>query len=204
MICHRKECIFIHQRKCAGSVIKEVFFKEATPSERLFLVDGALSPKADIDLYFAKYRHYTLFTVVRNPWDRFVSGWHYLKKLNQQKRTYLKSKQTFDPQWSIRETLAHLPYLTGHGFRHIACPQTVLLRYNGTWLPAVILRYESLQADFNALCARLGIVETRLPVINKTKHDHYSAYYDVESFMAVADYFKTDIEKFNYCFEAFK
>lgn len=202
MICHRNRCIFIHQRKCAGNAIRAMLFAQATPAESLFLIDGAMSPSAQLAEYYKDYRHYTVFTVVRNPWDRFISGWLYLKKYITSLPLSDRQRHSFNPAWSLTETIEKLPQLTGHDFRHLACQQHRLVCWQGRWLPDVVLRFETLQADFAALCHRLGVPVMVLPQINSTPHNHYSTYYNGKQRMAVARYFQQDIEEFNYRFEA--
>jgi hypothetical protein len=76
MISHADRCIFVHQRKSAGTSVKALF-PDATGEDRGRFNDGVLSPGWDPDDPLV--RDYFKFTVVRNPWDRFVSGWKYLK-----------------------------------------------------------------------------------------------------------------------------
>jgi hypothetical protein len=73
MICHDYKCIFIHQRKCAGVSIIHAFGFEPSDPEWYSMNDGVLSPE-----YESAPSGYFQFSVVRNPWDRFISGWKYL------------------------------------------------------------------------------------------------------------------------------
>ncbi|TGG95239.1 hypothetical protein E4656_02120 [Natronospirillum operosum] len=71
MLSHRHRCIFIHIRKSAGTSIKHLFADASKDFD-----DGVLDPhwpptQPPVSDYYR-------FTVVRNPWDRFVSGWKYL------------------------------------------------------------------------------------------------------------------------------
>ncbi len=69
-------CIFIHQRKSAGTSVK-MLFPDVQGSDRGLFNEGVLSPDWHRD--DTLIRSYFKFTVIRNPWDRFVSGWKYCK-----------------------------------------------------------------------------------------------------------------------------
>lgn len=66
------EIIFVHQRKAAGSSVKALFHN-AMPNFN----DGVLDP--DWNQTNNRVQNYYKFSVIRNPWDRFISGWKYLK-----------------------------------------------------------------------------------------------------------------------------
>lgn len=76
MISHRYRCIFVHQRKSAGTTVKALF-DDVGPEDRGRFNDGILSP--DWDPERPPVSDHFAFTVIRNPWDRFVSGWKYCK-----------------------------------------------------------------------------------------------------------------------------
>jgi hypothetical protein len=76
VISHRWRCIFVHQRKSAGTSVKAMFEDAEGPDRGRFNA-GVLSPDWDPD--DPVVRDYFKFTVVRNPWDRFVSGWRYCR-----------------------------------------------------------------------------------------------------------------------------
>ena len=62
-----------------------------------------------------------------------------------------------------------------------------------------LLRFESLDQDFNYLCDKLKI-DAKLPKINSSSHDYYKTYYNEETKKIVRNLFKKDIELFNYEF----
>jgi hypothetical protein len=97
----------------------------------------------------------------------------------------------------------------------------------GRLLADFVGRYESLQADFDVVCERLGIPRTPLPHENrsldppriqslkdvkkrirrwlwklrpKNVHPHYTQYYDDESRAYVAEMYRKDIDLFGYRF----
>ena len=141
------------------------------------------------------------FTVVRNPWDRFVSAFEFAKK---NPDIGNKSVQEFLNSFADIQSFIHackkdkLIYrLRSHHF----IPQYKFISaLNGTIGVDHVLHFETLQADFTKLCQSLGIAEISLPHINKTSHAKYQDYYSPETRDIVGQLYKKDIELFGYEF----
>ena len=177
MISHDYQCIFIHQRKCAGCSIINCFGFEVSDPEWHFMNDGVLSPE------FATAPNYFKFAVVRNPWDRFVSGWKYLESTRDR---------------SLKDVLTNLPQ-TGKDYRHLTRPQhTTLYDDSGRLVVDYLIRFESLQDGFGEVCRLIGMPARRLPHINQTRRDHYTKYFDDECRAIFLQHFARDVELFNY------
>ena len=119
-----------------------------------------------------KLENAILFGTVRNPWDRWVSWWKYGQK----------SKHI-----TLKELL-------------LSRPENHYLDFFAGAKDLFVIRFENLQQDFDIVCDKIGIPRQQLPHINKTKHKHYTEYYDDETREIVAQKYAQDIEYFGYKF----
>ena len=180
MICHTYKCIFVHQRKCAGSSIINTFGLRPDDANWHFMNDGALSPE-----YATAPSGYFRFSVIRNPWDRFISGWKYLPATRQR---------------SLHEVLTNLPG-ERHDYRPLTRPQhAILYNQNGQLIVDHLIRFESLQEDFNRVCDQIGMLKRLLPHHNQGNRKHYAEYFDEDSRQIFQHHFAKDIELFGYDF----
>ena len=128
---------------------------------------------------------YFKFGCVRNPWDRMVSLYHHMSTVTK---------------------------------RHPDNPEKRKIQFNGTFEQFVItsnpgstdysaldyvIRYESLQHDFDIVCDHLNIDHMKLPCVDyntgRPSRD-YKSYYNESSRHIVAKKYAKDIERFEYKF----
>jgi sulfotransferase famil protein len=233
VICSKYRCVFVHVPKTAGISVEHVFLglRGLTWETRAPLLlrhndDPTKGPPRLAHLKATEYvrcgyltqqefASYFKFSFVRNPWDRIVSEYKYRgHPVRMDFKTYLFKHL---PAPGFTDTYCHI--IPQHDF---------LFDEQGTLLVDFVGRYESLQADFDTVCARLGIPAASLPHVNRslegqprirTLHDvkkglrrwlwnlerkhtfpYYTQYYDDESRAFVAQLFRKDIDAFNYSF----
>ncbi len=232
MICAEYRCLFVHVPKTAGMSIEHVFLRlmGLTWETRAPLLlrgndDPRLGPPRLAHLTAGEYvtlghltpeqfESYFKFSFVRNPWDRIVSEYKYRGyPVKIDFKTYL-FKHLPPPGWTDT-------------YCHIVPQYDFLYDEAGKLLVDFVGRYENLQADFDRVCARIGIPSTPLPRVNRSLEEirpgtlrerrrqlrraiwsrerqytfgHYTEYYDDESREFVGRLFRKDVEAFNYAF----
>lgn len=185
MICHDKKIIFIHCPKCGGESIEESVFGRSDTFYNGNLYEGSPEKHWGCKDYIKHYGQkifddYFVFSFVRNPWDRSVSRIMYRNK--RYKRPMDISIQLLKQECCINKTF---------------CEDLIL---NQKYMVDFIGRFENLQEDFNIVCDKIEIPQQKLPHKNKSKHKHYTEYYDDETREIVAQKYAKDIEYFGYKF----
>ena len=159
---------------------------------------------------------YFKFMVVRNPWARLYSAWNYLKSGAGGAGGY--------KQWE-----KHVGGATFQKFL-LNIPDSIMwllhFRPQVNWAKGKrrkkflevdqILRVESLESDFYALCSVLDLPKTKIQTINTaqtpehfslegwkkpTSKKSYKHYYNTKTIDIVGELYKEDIEYFGYEFE---
>jgi hypothetical protein len=183
MISHEHKCVFVHQRKCAGTSIMKSFGYTPDDNNWHYMNNGVLCRE-----FHDRPLDYLVFSVVRNPWDRFISGWLYCKNTRYR---------------SLRQVLQHLPQ-TDHDYEHITRLQSdILFEGCGNLITHNLLKFEHLQQDWDVLSSLIAKEPTTLPVENKTplKTKHYREYFesavDRDLFLR---HFAKDVDTFEYEF----
>lgn len=147
--------------------------------------------------YFPQeYRSYFKFAFVRNPWDRFVSGWldkivrSNALKLDTETHLHLQKFENFVSHY------AELDLETGNShFRH----QSKLLDLNEL---DFVGRLENFDMDLKEIFTTLGMSLPKVPAKNATRNRrHYSSYYTDETRSMIGTMYRKDIQVFGYTFE---
>jgi len=191
---HKTRSIFIHIPKTAGvSVSQALYGREIGHRRAKYL-------KTYNPYMFQKYFK---FGFVRNPWDRMVSAFWFLKKGGANKNDkkwaskYLASFKDFhDFVLSLKYKKQVNRVLKWHHFKpqwEYICDDDlqILLDYVG--------RFEKLVSDFENVKNTLNIA-CELPYFNYGDHRYYRKYYNWETKEIVSSLYKQDIELFNYYF----
>lgn len=188
-------CIFVHIPKNAGLSVAYTLFGNTGGSHRKIV---------DYKVKFSKrtFRKYFKFTFVRNPWDRVVSTYFFLKeggitdrdrKWSEEHISQFESFNDFVKGWLTLENInASLHFQEQHLF---------LTDEAGNLPMDFIGRFETLEEDFKTVLNHLGI-ERKLEKKNTSKRKgDYKSYYNEETRAIVENVYRKDIQLFNYAFE---
>jgi hypothetical protein len=127
------------------------------------------------------------FAVVRNPWDRTVSFYHFLKNIHEM----YKNKEPYPPFDSWVENLEDFK-LTSTWWFTPATPQV-----EWTHNVDLVLKYENLSTEFKQIQDMFESTDP-LPNLMITQHNHYTTYYNSTTENIIANIFSKDIEAFGY------
>lgn len=193
----RRRCIFVHVPKCAGtSLCRQLFGSQGPGHIRIKDYQVALSVR--------EFSHFFKFTIVRNPWDRLVSAFHYLKAggMNRMDREWALSNisrfQDFDEfvrEWVNSDNVNDGSYFH---FR----PQVSFVRLTSGVIPLDFIgRTESLDDDLAEICSHLHMPQVKLRKHNASQHEPYQKLYVQDTRAIVERVYAEDIKTFDYKFD---
>lgn len=209
---NKKKSIFIHVPKCGGMTIEHICHNNNIPIDPINRPPEWVKRRKNFKNIEDEIFEYS-FAFVRNPFSRIVSGWKCpwvngepIPGFDDEKLPYRKKKWTTEFEnfnLFVNKFLLHENDYSFYRWSHIMPvfdKRMKLFDDQGNQLVNFIGRLENLQQDFNIVCDKIGIPRQKLPHINKSKHKHYTEYYDDETREIVAERYAKDIEYFGYKF----
>lgn len=167
----------------------------------------------DDDGTWWKWDNYYKFTFVRNPYARLVSQYNYIRKIGTGSQTVSDPNcpgGTFTYPLKYYESCKRVAELKFNQFIKDSSMRVywdVPYEWFGLDHFNFIGKTENLQRDFDHAIRIINktnncnIKSVKLPVSNKTTKEHYSEYYDKQSKQLVKDFYRNDLDRFNYKFE---
>jgi predicted phosphoadenosine phosphosulfate sulfurtransferase len=132
------------------------------------------------------------FTFVRNPWDKAVSQYTYMRERHDLRAFIgMREDDSFSRYLALIQERQHVQWM----------PQTdFLLDVRGNSLVEFVGRFERLTEDVREVFARLGLQYTVLPHRLRSRRGRYLEYYDQHTRKLISRLYGSDIEAFKYTF----
>jgi len=211
LLSHAPAFIFLHVDKAAGSSIQVALAQYAEPRRnsrprRKLVWLGSLNRIAHLYRALEFPEHVTANTIrkclpanvysaafkfafVRNPYDRLVSLYAFLRNTvrhrDHRRVMRMKGFEEFI-HWEIRRNkMSQYSYVTDA---------------KGNLIVDFVGRYEQLHRDFAIVCSRLGLM-AQLPLVNVSGHPDYRTYYTPQTRALVGRSCAYDLELFGYDFD---
>lgn len=206
LISHRNRFLFVHVAKNAGTSITHALRPLAGGELRRkigrILRRRGVITRLDASPYPAhasaaelmrligpeRYARYFSFAFVRNPWDRHVSFFHYVRR-----------DATHYQHSIVREFPDFPAYARWRADNPDRLQRDMVCDDEGRPLVDFVGRYENLSADFSTICERIGAT-VELPRKNVSNEVPYRDFYNDESREIIARVCAPDIERFAYEF----
>lgn len=196
--------IFTHIEKCAGMSLCKLLsinqkthpydlrYRHRTLSEDLYFLKNKLHENTNIKKIF-------FFTCFRNPWDRIVSFYHYLKKLKLDKNSFYWSDAY---EICKKGTFSDFVLFAKDNYYKTTIFRTYKSRllYKNNITTDYVMNFHDLNNDIKYLNYIFGIKE-KLPKINTSKHKSYKFYYNSNTEEIIRNIFQEDINEFEFSFD---
>lgn len=190
------KCIFVRIPKCATRSLSMSMFGNK---------GGGHTDILSYRVIFGveRFENFFKFSFVRNPWDRVLSAYYFLKDggLNSDDARWASRHlarysdfRTFVKQWMNPESVRSRV--------HFRPQYEFLCDDRGQLLVDFVGHYESLERDFAYVAKRLSL-RADLMHTNRTdsRPGDFREHYDDESIAIVADVYQKDIHHFDYRFD---
>jgi hypothetical protein len=190
MISHTHRFIFVHVGRTGGSTIERMAGIPLTGDPRTQQLGNTdfADKHAGLQHYYSAYpeqfRSYFKFTIVRNPFDRLHSAWHW--------RTRVVRDLC---GMSLRDFIDSRP--SGYALVERFAVEGMSIT-DSVGLFDHIARFEKLAEEYGFLIARLGLPPVPPPHTNRTGAGDYRDAYDPHTIELVRRKFGRDLELFGY------
>ena len=201
-----KLSIFTHFEKCAGMSISK-FFNIHTNNKFNNLEKRHNTITKDINILNKNFRNINLnniffFTCLRNPWDRMVSFFHYIREID-----ITKNHKDWAKYHEICKKMTFTDfvlYANDYPFYIGACKSyKKRLTYKNKILSDYIINYHTIDRDILFL-KKIFCINNNLQKMNSSKHKIYKFYYTSKTEEIIRNLFKDDIDFFEYSFDKIK
>lgn len=189
--------IFVHIPKCAGLSVAQALYGCYGP--------GHLQMRA-YQLHFDEHKFNSMFkfTFVRNPWDRLLSAYYFLRKGGLGNTTDTAFNEKILSNYPTFEHFVMHGLTDSHvlSYYHFAPQINFLKGYRGDTPIDFVGRFENIEKDFHTIAENVKS-GAKLPKFNvnilRPNKNYQDAYTDAMRARA-AQFYATDIQAFGYQF----
>jgi hypothetical protein len=185
------KCIYVHIPKCAGLSICKVIFGNKGPGHINIKAYQKIFSKKEFDTYFK-------FSIVRNPYDRLLSAYEFLKNggiskrdINWARENILKYKNfdEFVKKWVTRNNI--------YSYDHFI-PQHEFICIDGSIMVDFLGGLERIEEDFNTITDKLNINVALTHTNNGNRCGGFLDYYCRDAMEIVYNVYKSDFDILGY------
>ena len=214
MISYKNKCIFIHIPKTGGTSLESLIWKKNEKVEsnlwmgfideyhNKFQTGGLqhlLSSQVKKEVGEEIFNSYFKFTIIRNPYDKAVSQFEYLKK-RKDLRDYLGFKvgDSFNKYLELIQKKKHVQWEPQSNF---------IFDDENNCIVDFMGRFESFNDDTKKILKQLGLekkffglIDNNIPHLNKSSRREYKFYFEPQSKKTFESIYKRDLDLLNYNF----
>ena len=188
------KCIFIHIPRNAGTSILHMLGDNEGRLHRSYF-DYLLSDDK-------RFKNYFKFAIVRNPYDRIVSVYEYLKNGgNKSHDLYFSEiieKESGSFNWFINEFIDEYRI---HEVLLLKPQYLFLYDYKYELQVDYVGKFECLERDILYICQKIKLPYKKIPKLNQSKKHSWQKYYEYNQTIEKVDrLYKKDFEFFGYDF----
>lgn len=145
------------------------------------------------------FNSYYSFAFVRNPFDKVVSEFFYLKKTQNDNIGLLKNKNFKEFIKDLYNKFHLIDTQPQYIINHYIPQYKFVMDKDNEIMVNFLGKFENFSQDIKKIMKTLNI---NVPIIklNATIHKHYTHYYDKETIKMVEEMYKKDLELFNYVY----
>ena len=205
IVSHEHKLIFTHIPKNAGTSISQWFMEHVPDAQEM---PHTLKHHTPHHVHTRPHNNYDYFAVVRNPYDRLLSQYHFhLEKYEQYlgRKSQLRFKQSFQDKYAeLQKGFSHwletdypMADRTAKWYDYRWCPQALWCTPD-----THILKFETLEQDFQWVQDRVGVAEP-LDTLNSTSTDNDHSTMENRVLLAnhrelILSHLQVDFDRFGY------
>jgi hypothetical protein len=201
-VSHRYRFVFLSNPRCGSTSLRKMLlpYSDLSSTTNKYPYHHHTNAKALRRVFVEKgwdWDRYTVFTTIRNPWDRIVSMWEFADVTPESVwATHRRATESFDRfVFGLPEYMERL-----FAERHAPTGMTSIVISQFADETVQVFRLETLAEKLPPLLSDLGLPAVNIPHVNATIHRPYRAYYNWRTRRAVARFMAPDIEVGQYRF----